>query len=170
MPAKKRINPILTGPIGSINTPMLAQQKAADKMFQKAKAKAKAKAKPKPKRKYPMPGKKRLKKNIKVKPKKPTKNTKRKPKTNDEIAVKLLMQMCKKLSTVCTVCDKLQSASGSPHKKKKKKKKKSKKEQTQHGLPLFGPTPGQSREGKVLRKQSKYFGKLTKDIAPHLAF
>ena len=51
----KKTTPISTGPIGSINLQMLAQQKAADTMLQK---------KPKAKRKQLVPGRKRLKQNV----------------------------------------------------------------------------------------------------------
>ena len=90
----KKTTPISTGPIGSINLQMLAQQKAADTMLQK---------KPKAKRKQLVPGRKRLKQNVKSKPK-PKRKTKRKTKTDDELAMKLLTHMCNKLDTVCTVC------------------------------------------------------------------
>ena len=150
MPPKKskRITPILMGPVGSANTPMLLQQKAADKMLKK----------PKAKRKQLVPGRKRLKQNVRSKPKGKRK-TKRKTKTDDEIAVKLLTHMCSKLDTVCTVCKKLQSA-GATHKKKKKKAKSK-----------GGGTVGQQTEAKLLRKQSKAYKKLGNyDANPKLAF
>ena len=93
-PKKKRITPMLIGPVGS------SAKKGKKKL---------------------LPGKKRLKQRAKSKPK--PKKTKRKTKTNDQIAVKLLTHMCSKLDTVCTVCKKLQSA-GATHKKKKKAKSK----------------------------------------------
>ena len=93
-PKKKRITPMLIGPVGS------SAKKGKKKL---------------------LPGKKRLKQRAKSKPK--PKKTKRKTKTNDQIAVKLLTHMCSKLDTVCTVCKKLQSA-GTTHKKKKKAKSK----------------------------------------------
>ena len=87
------------------------------------------------------------------------KKTKRKTKTNDQIAVKLLTHMCNKLDTVCTVCKKLQSA-GTTHKKKKKKAKSK-----------GGDTVGQQTEAKLLRKQSKAYKKFGNyDANPKLAF
>ena len=102
-----------------------------------------------------LPGKKRLRQRAKPKSKP---KTKPKTKTKDDLAVKVLMQMCKKLDTACKVCKKLQSAGGTKHKKKKKAKSRG------------GGTAGQKTTAKKLKKLSKHYGNLTEDANPNLAF
>ena len=125
---KKRITPTLVGPVGSTT---------------------------KKGKKQLLPGKKRLKQRAKPKSKPKTKT---KTQTKDDLAVKVLMQMCKKLNTACKVCKKLQSAGGTKHKKNKKAKSRG------------GGTAGQKTTAKKLKKLSKHYGKLTEDANPKLAF